>query len=520
MKSFLQRFQPLVAGVLQGFDRLRFRGSKRQLCYTSGMASWLGAMHVLLKDYKGWVRDTTATLCRAIEGPAEEAGLYRYLNSSQDSKEQVALQLAAEQKRSEGLIAVLGCVEPCQVMQVRGNPQTKRLELRVELAKCKHYYHYYLDPRYGLRYTRLQTWLPFTMHAGLNGRDWLARQLDRAGIAYRKQDNCFPWLADFAAAQRLADRQTTTAWPTLLDRWARQSNPLHATLLQPCPVPYYWSVETAEYATDFAFRSAADLQRLYPTLVQHAGTTLHGTDVLRFMGYRVRQDGQPRQDLAGEVTTRIKELVEGTCVKHRVRDNLLKMYDKFGEVLRVETLLHNVRDFKVYRTSEADPDGPLAYRRMRQGVADLHQRAEVSRTITERYAEALATVEEPTPLGELADGLGKRQRWKGRWVRALNPLAAADVALLETVSRGEFLIAGFRNRDLRAVLFKEPAASAAEGRRQSGKVTRWLRLLRAHGVIAKVPKTHRYQVTAKGRQCLAALLAARHANTKQLLQAA
>ena len=54
MQTFLQRFQPVVAGVLQGFDRLRFRGSKRQLGYVSGMSSWLGAMHILLKDYKGW----------------------------------------------------------------------------------------------------------------------------------------------------------------------------------------------------------------------------------------------------------------------------------------------------------------------------------------------------------------------------------------------------------------------------------------------------------------------------------
>jgi hypothetical protein len=67
-----------------------------------------------------------------------------------------------------------------------------------------------------------------------------------------------------------------------------------------------------------------------------------------------------------------------------VLDNLLKMYDKYGEVLRVEALLRNVRDFKVYRTSENDPDGPRAYLRMRQGVADLHQRGEVSRKITER----------------------------------------------------------------------------------------------------------------------------------------
>ena len=136
------------------------------------------------------------------------------------------------------------------------------LEPRVELAKCKHYYHYYLDPVYGLRYTRLQSWFPFTMHIGLNGRDWLGQQLMKAGISFRKQDNCFSWVDDFAAAQKFADKQRTTNWPRLLGRWVRESHRLAEGFL-PCPVPYYWSVETGEYATDFAFRSAEELQRVF-----------------------------------------------------------------------------------------------------------------------------------------------------------------------------------------------------------------------------------------------------------------
>lgn len=519
MESFLQRFGHFVVGVLRGVDRLRFRGSKRQLSHVAGMMSWLGAMRILLKDYKAWARDTSLTVCQAIEAPAEQAGLYRYLNNSHDCKEEVALQIAKEHKRTQGLIAVLGCVEPCQTLQVRGDRQTKRLELRVEPAKCKHYYHYYLDPQYGLRYTRLQTWVPFTMHMGLNGRDWLAQQLNKAGIAYRKNDNSFAWIADFAAAQRLADEQLTTAWPELLAGWAQANNPVEKMFA--CPVPYYWSVEAAEYATDYAFASAADLARLYPRLVRHAMTTLQSTDVLRFLGYHVRQDGKPRVDLAGEVTTRVKTLVEGICVKHQVNNNLVKMYDKFGEVLRLETLLRDERDFKVYRTKENDPEGEPSYLRMRKGVADLHQRAEVSRKVNDRYAASLATVEEKTTLAELTKDLGKAVHWHGRSVRALNPLAAEDVALLEAVSRGEFLIAGFRNRDIRAILFGASAQpSAEESKRQSGKVTRLFRLLRGHGLIAKIAKTHRYQITAKGRTKLTALAAARNANTEQLMQAA
>ncbi len=125
------------------------------------------------------------------------------------------------------------------------------------------------------------------------------------------------------------------------------------------------------------------------------------------------------------------------------------------------------------------------------------------------------------PLGELASDLGKATTWKGRSVRALNPLAPADVELLEAISRGEFLLNGFRNRDLRTLLFADASSvSPEEAKRQAAKVTRLLRLLRAHGVITKIPKTHRYQLSTAGRSKVTALLAARQASTEQLLKAA
>jgi hypothetical protein len=280
-------------------------------------------------------------------------------------------------------------------------------------------------------------------------------------------------------------------------------------------------VQEGEYATDIAFRTPEDLRRIYPRLVQYASGPLRATDLLRFFGYRVTKSGQPRRDLAGEVVTTVKELVEGTCVKHRVLQNSLKMYDKFGQVLRLEDLLIDVRDFKVFRTREGETDGPMEYLRLRKGVADIHRRAELGAKINDRYAEALATVADPTPLGELVGDLGEPTTWKGRSVRALNPLAPEDVRLLEAINRGEFVINGFRNRDLRALLFADAAmASPEEAKRQAAKVTRLLGLLRAHGVITKIPKTHRYQVSPQGRGKVTALLAARQADTEKLLKAA
>ena len=519
MKSFLRRFSAVVLGVLIGFDRWRFRGSKRMLCYPDGVMAFLSRHSVLLKDFnKPYAKEMTDCLCAAIEKPAEQAGIYRYLNNSKVSKEETALAIAREHGAQQGLIAVLGCTEPCQNLRVRKNYQTKKLEVRVESGKCLHYYHYYLDAEFGLRYTRLQSWFPFTMHVGLNGRDWLAQQLTEAGIDFVKKDNCFTWIEDFEAAQRLMDQQLKTNWQRLLERWAQQSFPLSQTLLKDA-IPYYWSVQEGEFASDIVFRSAEDLARLYPTWVQHAYSTLQSRDLLRFMNYRVRPDGRPLA--LGEVKTTIKELAEGLCVRHHVLRNLLKMYDKQQSVLRVESSLLDLEHFKVFRTKEGDEDGPKSYRRLRKGVADMHRRAAVSKKINERYVASLATVEEKRTLAEITKDISQRVHWQGRTCRALNPLAPQDAALLAAVGRGEFMIDGFSNRQLRALLFAgAESADAATQKRQSGKVTRWLRLLRAHGLIAKVPKTHRYQVTEKGRANISVILAARECNTRLLLQAA
>jgi hypothetical protein len=105
-----------------------------------------------------------------------------------------------------------------------------------------------------------------------------------------------------------------------------------------------------------------------------------------------------------------------------------------------------------------------------------------------------------------------------RLARPLNALTGADGKLLRTLADGDYLINGFRNRDLRLALLGS-CDDATERRRQSAKVTRWLAILKAHGMILKVQKTHRYQLTAYGRRVVTALLAAHTADTQKLMAA-
>ncbi len=210
-------------------------------------------------------------------------------------------------------------------------------------------------------------------------------------------------------------------------------------------------------------------------------------------------------------------------VKHRVNDNSIKMYDKHGLVLRVETTINQPRDMKVYRAPQgAAADAPKKWLPLRKGVADLHRRAQLSGAANDRYLDSLASAgQDAVSLGEMAAPACKRVAWKGKLARALNPLGAADAELLAAIGRGEFAINGFRNRDLRALLHgAQKATDAKEARRRSASVTRKLRLLRAHGLVHKVPRTHRYQLSDSGRTLVAALAAARSASTAKLAAAA
>lgn len=516
MQSFLTRHAAEVKGTLSGFDRVRFRGTLRRLANRRGLSTWLSYTKVLLKDFKDYAMGLTDQIKRTSQQLADEAGRpLRYLASGSLRKEDVAREIAEADQITSGLVCVLSCVESCLTFTVGPNRQEKRLELRSHPGKCLHHYFYLIDPQLGWLNVRLQTWLPMTVQVVINGREWLARQLREAGIAFERRGNCFVEIAELHLAQRLMNRQLTTAWSRVLDRLLERVHPAHRQLFGPESMTYYWSADETEWATDVLFRSPETLQRLYPRWLREAITTFGGQEVLRFLGKRPRiQCFQ-----SAELTSHLGRRAEGTRVKHILERNSVKMYDKQQSVLRVETTINNTRQMKVYRASEDDPRGPQRWQKLRKGVADLHRRAEISQKSNERYLEALASVEGQATLAETTARVCRRISWRGRSVRALNPLSVEDARLLQAVSRGEFALQGFRNRDLKRLLFGE-STGARCNRRETAQVTRLIRLLRAHGLIHKVSKTHRYVVSPQGRETITALLAARAANTKKLSQLA
>jgi hypothetical protein len=324
-------------------------------------------------------------------------------------------------------------------------------------------------------------------------------------------------LADLRRAQELCDAQLKTRWQTVFNKLVERVHPIHRELVyRGRPVDYYWSLEQSEWATDIMFRSPQDLADLYPHLLQHALGDFSSPDVMRFLGRKTPIHGSVNGNFAGDVVSDVGRRADHLRIKHRWDRNWIKMYDKHGSVLRVETTLNDVRGMKVFRHAEGDAAGTRTWRSLRKGVADVTRRAQISDAANKRYLDPLADVEATEPLGKRADAICRPAQWNGKRVRALQPWSPEDAALLAAVNRPEFTLQGFRNRDLRPLLFGPGQVSPDEARRQSAKVTRQLRMLRAHGLILKIPHTHRYQLTARGRTILTAFHAARQANVEQL----
>lgn len=508
MERFLKRHEDRIKGIISGFDRILFKGTFRSICYSSGLEKWLASQRVLQKDFGTFSKELSSHIVDKAKEQAEKKGrIYQHLNSSKESKEDVARRIAKEGGIREGLICILSCVEPCQSFKLtRLSDKKKDFGMRSVERKCLHLYFYFMDQEFGLMHVRLQTWLPFTIQVCINGWEWLALQLDQAGIPYEKRDNCFADIGDIAQAQEYTDDFIELRWQGVLNRFARIANPYFCHKNPLDLQPYYWSIRQCEYSTDVLFKSAEALQEAYPSLLDHAIHNFHSKDVLHFLQRRICSP------FDGEIKSEFKLRVEGTRIKHWVQENSIKMYDKQGCVLRVETTINNPRRWNVWRRVTRKGKRTRGWIPMRRSIADIRRRTEVSRTANARYLDALSVVGESLLARQVLDPLAKPIINNNRSYRPLHAVEPRDAALLSTIASGDFLIQGLRNKDLLPILAPHAAADPSQRRKASQRISRALRLLKEHGLIFKVHRTQFYRLTKLGLTVTAMTSKLREAN--------
>jgi hypothetical protein len=299
MERFVKRHEDRIEGIITGFDRMLFQGTLRSISYERGMEIFLSSQGILYKDFGKYVEEISTRLRLGAEKIAEKAGRpWEYVSSSQASKEEIAKRIMERDKVEEGLICVLRCVEPCWSYGVRKDGKRKKLRLEWRQRQCLQFYFYYLDREFGFMHVRLQSWFPFRIQVYINGREYLSRQMDKAGIGYEKRENCFTHIEDFKKAQKLMEKLESRKWERPLNAMAVRVNPLVKELgLR----TYYWTLAQSEYATDIVFKDRASLLEIYPNLVKHAIEQFGSRDVLRFLQRRINIRFQ------GEVKSSLKQ---------------------------------------------------------------------------------------------------------------------------------------------------------------------------------------------------------------------
>lgn len=494
MDVFLNKYREKTTGVILVFDRIIFKGYL-PITYPAAADSFLSRRGIMLREFLAFTKQQTAQLKDHALKIANQANRPYEYKSHIKGKDDYARAIALRDKITDGLVCVLACNEENHSFGMRygkGRPVLVK-----NSPQCLTLYYYYMDRHFGLMHIRLSTWLPFNIQVYINGHDWLARQMTTQNIHFEQQENAFSTIEDCPRAQRIADNLQRLTWEKILHAFARRVNPLLKTILQ--GMEYYWVIDQAEYATDVMCKTHGWLGELYTKWQKHAAVCFQADDIMRFMGRQ--RFGTSK----GPVITDIKVGLSVNRIKHRVRGNWIKMYNKNGIVLRIETVINRPGEFRVFKIGHGKKPG--YFQAMRKGITNMHRFAAISLRANSAYLDALAQVEDPTSayreIGRICEPVKKGNRR----IRPLNPLRANDRNLFSAVIRGEHHIHGFKSNEVGALLGIAYPTEQSERRRQCAKVNRKLRLLRGHGLISRHGRSRRYRVTEMGIRHMNAAIA-------------
>jgi hypothetical protein len=485
-QSLTERYDNRIAGVLSCYDRIVITGTLPGVCYAEGMTRYLHANGIRVFDYPQFAMTLRDRVRERAAALAAEAGVsIEHIGKSTVRKEAVVARVLEQRGDRPGLVHIISAMESCDAYQPWHDKQTHRTFVRPDSGKCLHYYFYFMDARFGLIYLRVPTWCPFRLQFYCNGHNWLARKLAAEGIGCTMADNAFVRIDDWQRAQELADRLSPDLLHRTLDRYAERCCPVSDVFGQ----DYHWSLMQVEYATDLAFRSTATLGPLYEQLIRESVFSVKAEQIATFLGRRITP--QLAQEIGSQFSTRI----EGTCVKHRFGKCSIKMYDKSGIVLRIETTANDVSFFKHHRKVEHREGPPTReFAPVKKSIYSLIDLREILLGCNRRYLAHLSALDDFSAGVRALDRLTRPREVDGKTVKGINFFEPGDSALLHALQNPRVNIAGIRRAELLPDL----------GMFSPARLSRQLRRLLDIGVIKRVKGTYRYYLTKAGRAATAA----------------
>lgn len=491
MSSLQDRYAKQIAGSFSCFDRIIITGTIPGWCYSDGMRLYLNQNNIRIFDFPRFaepLRDEIRDNAERLAG--ENSIKIEFIRRSKSFRKEDRIKEIIESRGDHpGLIHIFSAMETCPSYSPWHDKKTGNTLLHSKETKCLHYYFYFIDAEFGLCFLRVPTWVPFRLQFYCNGHNWLANRLRDKGIGFTPLDNTFLKIDDFARAGELADEFPVERLHHSLDAFAKRYCPV----IRLSPNSYHWSIVQAEYATDIVFKRAEDLQPIYETLIKTAIHTVKPDSIAMFLGKKL--DSRTLAEIGTDY--KFDYRIQGTRIKHYMGWAAIKMYDKQGIVLRIETTINDVSELKHYRTVEhLDGTTETKYAPMQKTIYSLSPLRELLLAANNRYLDFLSALDDTSDGQRQIKKIGDSIKREDRSFRGFNLFRGDDLQFLIALLCGEGNISGISNRLLRRALPKMT----------SSQISYFLKRCRVFGLIKKCGKTYKYYLTKLGRRIVIAAL--------------
>lgn len=447
---------------------------------------------------------------RRVKAWAKSEGVPILYSKPGERNEDLAASHVPEDPNYEGVFVVIVNRAPGNVWDVQhtADGRIRRIRRKEPRAWVNHYAFHIMDRDWGHMIIRFCPHPPFNALVILNGHEWVAKEAERRGVAFKKEENCFTELSNARDLGLVADTLSspTSSIGRLVqapERWIYSAVLCFAMDIadqERTGFRYHYSLFQAEYSRNLLFRSGRQMDQLFDGLIDRVRGPLDLRTVKKLFGRRQRprnQKGQPRAPVV-EVSLETPEY-DLTILRIRFGRRTLKIYTKGERVLRIEAMAHNARDLGC-----------------RLGVSYFPEAVAVLRKMVERFVEVLDCLDTAFVDAGLLDELSQPGSLGAVRVGGIDLNAPRSRAVMQAVLALSPDSTGFAASQLatkvRALLSDETYSP--------GRAAYDLRKLRCKGLVSRIPRSRRYHADAAGLRAMAALLLLREKVIRPLLAAA
>jgi len=451
------------------------------------MTSFFYEKGFLIFDFAKIFKPLTEAIRANAEKIAEESGIKIEFIRKPGAfrKEDRIAEIIKQRGSHEGLVHVFSCLELSITYSPWHDKSTGKTFLKNDQTKCLHYYFYFIDRMLGLCFIRVPTIAPFKTTIYFNGHSLLETKLKKQNIEYKKMDNAFTYISDFSQAQKLSDNIKIEDIHSAFDIFSARY----------CPLPSEWNLHwnytigQVEYSTDIVFKNSETLEPVYENIIKTAMHTITPDDIANFLGKRFSVLFE------GEAGSRYNKRILGTRIKHQMGEISVKVYDKFGSILRIEVTSNDVSKLKTFReVIKKDGTTETKMAPVKKSIYSLFALTQIFKNATRRYLEFVSSFDDPTEGLKKLDKVVEPVKVNNRNYKGFNFFSKEDEKILIAISDGKFTLKGITNKELRTMIPEK----------KPGQLSRILKRLRLHGLIKKVGKTYKYYLSALGRQVILA----------------